>query len=118
MDSWTVPGSDKWDQLYASSDDEVAADAADEGTVRGLGPLAPEPEPQAAPSFERVGLPQDPVAQGRERLQSMLRSSCEWWDRTELSPSAREEWYSVKGQWSTPTVLTLIPHTTLNVLFS
>ena len=101
MDSWTVPGSDKWDQLYASSDEEAPADAAD------------EPEPQAALGLERVGLPQDPVVQGRERLQNMLRSSCEWWDRTELSPSAREEWYSVKGQWSTPAVRATMTSRTL-----
>jgi hypothetical protein len=103
-DEWAVPGSDKWDQLYASSSAEEEEEAADESTVRGAGPLGlPEPEPQpAAGGFARVGLPHDPVAQGRERLHSMLRSSCEWWDRTELSPSAREEWYSVKGQWSTP----------------
>ena len=102
-DDWAVPGSDKWDQLYASSDEEEP-DAPDESTVRGDGPLALEPEPQPQPpaAASQLGPPLDPVAQGRERMHSMLRSSCEWWDRTELSPSAREEWYSVKGQWSKP----------------
>ncbi len=101
-DEWAVPGSDKWDQLYASSSEDEA-EAANESTVRGTGPLGvPEPEPQSAGGVERVDPPQDPVAQGRDRLHSMLRSSCEWWERTELSPSAREEWYNVKGQWSKP----------------
>eukprot|EP01043_Picozoa_sp_COSAG02_P004381 COSAG02_NODE_113_length_35905_cov_25.229012_19_plen_179_part_00 len=95
------------EQAYRNSilacDEEDEEEAADESTVRGTGPLGfPEPEPQSAGGVERVDPPHDPVAQGRDRLHSMLRSSCEWWDRTELSPSAREEWYSVKGQWSKP----------------
>ena len=99
---WAVPGSDKWDQLYESDEEEPDADAPDESTVRGDGPLALEPEPEPAADAALAGPPPDPITLQKQRLHSMLRSSCEWWDRTATSPSAREEWFTVKGQWSKP----------------
>ena len=46
--------------------------------------------------------PLDRETAGKMRLHSMLRASCEWWDATAESPSAREEWFAVKGAWSAP----------------
>ena len=103
---WAVPGSDTWDSLYQDdTEDGIAAEAPDESSVRGEGPLglAPaEPEPEPEPEPQPVAAPLDRETAGKMRLHSMLRASCEWWDATAESPSAREEWFAVKGAWSAP----------------
>ena len=99
-----------WDSLYAG--DEVELDLSTPAAAPAVPvplptitankqqkPLQPEPEPEPSLSLEPEP---DAVPLGKQQMRNMLRASVSYWNSTEVSPSAREEWFAVKGTWSKP----------------